>query len=69
MNELCIFGVFSYFLERSNSAKITLTRARELFPMEVHQGEGRGGRGGGKRRSKGEGYDTDGREGWTTHTV
>lgn len=27
--------LFSYFLERSNSAKITLGRARELFPVEV----------------------------------
>ena len=25
----------SYFLERSNSAKMTLSRARELFPIEV----------------------------------
>lgn len=24
-----------YFLERSNSAKMTLKRARELFPVEV----------------------------------
>ena len=26
----------SYFLERSNSAKMTLSRARELFPIEVN---------------------------------
>ena len=26
----------SYFLERSNSARLTLTRARELFPVEVN---------------------------------
>uniref|UniRef100_A0A1X7THH0 Ubiquitin carboxyl-terminal hydrolase n=1 Tax=Amphimedon queenslandica TaxID=400682 RepID=A0A1X7THH0_AMPQE len=29
----------SYFLERSNSAKMTLSRARELFPIEVEQFE------------------------------
>ena len=27
-----------YYLERSNSAKLTLKRAKELFPIEVHVG-------------------------------
>ena len=30
-----IFIIPRYFLERSNSAKMTLKRARELFPVEV----------------------------------
>ena len=31
----CYMFSCSYFLERSNSAKMTLHRARELFPLEV----------------------------------
>lgn len=31
-----LYILYSYFLERSNSAKITLSRARELFPVEVN---------------------------------
>ena len=27
--------LYRYFLERSNSAKITMTRAREMFPIQV----------------------------------
>ena len=32
---ICYMFSCSYFLERSNSAKMTLHRARELFPLEV----------------------------------
>lgn len=37
LNLCCLqsLSVARYYLERSNSAKLTLKRAKELFPMEV----------------------------------
>ena len=32
---IIIIIIYSYFLERSKSAKMTLNKAREMFPMEV----------------------------------